>query len=391
MLDFELLLPTKIYFGHGKEQLIGEILKERKAQKVLIVIGSGSVKKTGLLDLVIEKLKENNISFEILEGVRANPTRQLAEQGVALAKEYHPDYVLAIGGGSVMDTAKFICAGYYYDGSAFDFNRKVAVPTKSLPLGVILTIAASGSEMSTSCVIQDDTTGEKTGFNNDLNRPAFVIENPELTFTVNEKQTAYGITDILMHTLERYLQVSSENEPADRFAEGLMKSVIQAGKKVMQNPCDYESRAVLMLMSSWSHNGLTNIGKPQGMPVHQLEHALSGLHPEVAHGEGLAILWPAWARYYLPYDVEKFNSLAENVFDSHLQNKLENAEKGISLMEEFFISLNIPHKLSELKTKESISVDALADRFSNGGTRVVAHHEKPMDREVAREIYTNCF
>ena len=391
MIDFELQLPTKIYFGKGKELLIGDILKERNAKKVLIVIGQGSVKKTGLLDKVTEKLKQNDISFEILEGVRANPTRQLAEQGVALAKKYHPDYVLAIGGGSVMDTSKFICAGYYYDGSAFDFNRKIAKPTKSLPLGVILTISASGSEMSTSCVIQDDTTGEKTGFNDDLNRPAFVIENPESTYSVNAKQTAYGITDIIMHTLERYLNVSSDNEPADRFAEGLIKSVMQAGKKVMQNPHDYESRAVLMLMSSWSHNGLTNIGKPFGMPVHQLEHALSGLYPEVAHGEGLAILWPAWAMYYLPYEVDKFNSLAENVFDSHLQNKLENAKKGILLMQEFFISLNIPHKLSELKTKNKISVDALADRFSNGGTRVVAHHEKPMDREVAREIYTNCF
>lgn len=391
MIDFDFSSPTKLYFGKGKELLIGDILKGRNAKKVLIVIGQGSVKKTGLLDKVLDRINKNNISYEILEGVRANPTRELAEKGVALAKSYNPDYVLAIGGGSVMDTAKLICVGYYYDGSAFDFNLHKVKPQKALPLGVILTISASGSEMSASCVIQDDTTGVKSGFNSELNRPAFAIENPELTFSVNEKQTAYGVTDIIMHTLERYLQPSSDNEPADGFAETVMKSVIKAGKKTMQNPNDYESRAVLMLMSSLSHNGLTNIGKPFGMPVHQLEHALSGLYPEVAHGEGLAILWPAWARYYLPYDVDKFDSLARNVFGSFIENKLENAKKGIELMQEFFISLKIPHKLSELKTKERIDVNALADRFSDGGTRVVAHHAKPMDREVAREIYSSCF
>ena len=222
MLDFDLLLPTKIYFGKNKEELVGDILKERNANKVLIIIGRGSVKKSGLLDKVINSLKKNSIDYRLLEGVRANPTKELADQGVALAKEYNPDYLLAIGGGSVMDTSKYIAAGYYYDGDPFDFNKHIAVPKKALPVGVILTISASGSEMSTSCVMQEDKTGLKMGFNSEINRPAFVIENPELTYSVDEKQTAYGITDIIMHTLERYLQPSSENEPADRFAEGLM-------------------------------------------------------------------------------------------------------------------------------------------------------------------------
>ena len=391
MIDFDFCSPTKIYFGHGKEELIGKILKERNANKVLIVIGQGSVKKTGLLDKAILRLKENDIDYRLLEGVRANPRIDLVRKGVALAKEYNPDLILAIGGGSVMDTSKLIAAGYYYDGDPFDFNIKKAILKKSLPVGVILTISASGSELSTSCVIQDDETGVKTGFNSDLNRPVFVIENPELTYTLPKEQTAYGIVDIIMHTLERYLQVSADNEPADRFAEGLMKSAIEAGKKVMQNPTDYDARAVLMLMSSYSHNGLTSIGKPFGMPVHQLEHALSGLNPEVAHGEGLAILWPAWARYYLQYDVDKFDSLARNVFGSNLENKLENAKKGIALMEQFFISLDIPHTFGELSIKEKIDLDALVNTFSQGGTRVVAHHAKPMDKEVAREIYANCF
>lgn len=391
MIDFDLSIPTKIYFGKGKEELTGSILKEKKVKKVLIIIGQNSVKKSGLLDRVINSIKKENIQYEIFEGIRANPTRELANQGVAFAKKYQPDYLLAIGGGSVMDTAKYIAVGYYYDGDAFDFNLHKKVPTKALPLATISTISASGSEMSTSCVIQDDDTGTKMGFNSELVRPVFTIENPELTYTVNQKQTAYGITDIIMHTLERYLQPSYENEPADGFAEALISSVIKAGKVVMDNPNDYQARATLMLMSSLSHNGLTNIGKPFGMPVHQLEHPLSGLYPEVAHGEGLAILWPSWARYYLPYEIDKFDSLARNVFHSYEQNKLKNGEIGISLMQEFFISLGIPSKLSELHTNKPISIDALVDKFSIGGTRVVAHHAKPMDHEVAREIYTNCF
>ena len=391
MNSFNLSIPTKLYFGPDKEKEIGAILKERNAKKVLIIIGGGSVKKYGLFDIVIDSLKANNIDYRLLEGVRANPEITLANKGIELAREYKPDYLLAIGGGSVMDTAKYIASGYYYDGDAFDFNLHKAKPTKSLPIGVILTISASGSEMSTSCVMQNDKTNTKAGFNSEFNRPAFAIENPKLTYTVDAKQTAYGIVDIIMHTLERYLQPSCENEPADRFAEGLMKSVIEAGRKVMINPKDYESRAVLMLMSSLSHNGLTSIGKTPLMPVHQIEHALSGLYPKIAHGEGLAILWPRWARYYLPYEVNKFDLLAKNVFNSFIEDKVENAKRGIDLMEEFFISLQIPRSFKELNIEDEIDVDALANLFSNDGTRVVAHHAKPMDREVAKEIYNNCF
>lgn len=391
MIDFDLAIPTKLYFGKDKENLIGQILKEIDAKKVLIVLGQGSVKKLGLLDKVINSLKDSGIDYQIFEGIRANPTREFANIGVKLAKEYKPDYLLAIGGGSVIDTAKYIAVGYFYSGDAFDFNLHKEKPLKALPIGTILTISAAGSEMSTSCVIQDDKTGIKMGFNSDLVRPAFSIENPELTFSVNKNQTAFGITDIIMHTLERYMQPSSDNEPADGFAEALMRSVIKAGKIAIKDPNNYEARATLMLLSSWSHNGLTSMGKKFSMPVHALEHPLSGLYPEVAHGEGLAIIWPSWARYYLSYDLDKFDLLARNVFELHDADKYKNAAKGIDMMQEFFISLGISSKLSELHTNKKISIDALVDKFSNGGTRVVAHHAKPMDQEVAREIYTNCF
>ena len=389
MINFDFQIKTKIYFGKDKENEIGTILKERNAKKVYIVIGQGSVKKSGLLDKVTSLLKEASIDYRILEGARPNPTKDLCVIGIKEAKEYQPDYLLAIGGGSAIDTAKLIAVGYYYDGDPFDYNLHKEVPTKALPLGVILTISASGSEMSTSCVIQDDTTGTKMGFNSELVRPEFAIENPELTYSVNKTQTAYGIVDILMHTLERYFQPSSENEPADGFAEALFKSVIQAGNIVMENPNDYESRAVLMLMSSLSHNGLTNIGKKPFMPVHQLEHALSGLYPFVAHGAGLAVLFPMWARFYIPYDVDKFDRFARNVFDLHNEDKLTNAKMGIDKLDEFFTKLNMPKNYNDLGI-ENIDIEKLVNKLTNDGTRVIGHHVKPIDQDVASTIYKMC-
>lgn len=389
MIDFDFQISTKIYFGSGKENETGNILCERKAKKVLIIIGQGSVKRSGLLDRVVESIKKNDIDFKILEGVRPNPTIELALEFTRIAKSYNPDFILAIGGGSVIDTAKLVSVGYYYDGNPFDFNLHVKTPTKSLPLGVILTISASGSEMSTSCVIQDDKQMIKRGFNSELVRPVFAIENPELTYGVSPEQTTYGIVDIMMHTLERYFQPSSINEPADRFAEGLLKSVIEAGKVVINKPDDYESRAVLMLMSSLSHNGLTNIGKKPFMPVHQLEHALSGVYKDVAHGAGLSVLFPAWAKYYVEIDADKFDTFARNVFDLHLPDKLENAKAGIKALEDFFDSIHAPLSLEELNVGE-IDIDKLVDVLLDGGIKTIYHHKKPINKEIARIIYKSC-
>lgn len=389
MIDFNFQIKTKIYFGKGKENEVGTILKERNATKVYIVIGQGSVRKSGLLEKVTMQLTSSNIDYRILEGVRPNPTRELAMVGVEECKAFKPDYLLAIGGGSVMDTAKLIAVGYYYDGDAFDFNLHKLAPTKALPLGCILTISASGSEMSTSCVIQDDKTGTKMGFNSELVRPEFSIENPELTYSVNKAQTGYGIVDILMHTLERYFQPSSNNEPADGFAEALLRSVIRAGTIALNNPNDYEARSVLMLMSSLSHNGLTSIGKPVGMPVHQLEHALSGLYPHVAHGAGLAVLFPMWARYYIQYDVDKFDQFARNVFDLHNEDKLQNAKDGIDKLDEYFTSIGMPKNYKDLLI-DNVDIDALVKKLTNDGTYVIGHHVKPLDKDVASIIYKMC-
>ena len=389
MIDFDLSIQTKLFFGADKENQIGEILLSYKAKRVFVVIGQGSVKKSGLLDLVISKIEEKKIAYKVVEGVRPNPTIDFVRGALKTAKEFKPDFVLAIGGGSAIDTAKSIACGYYYDGDPFDFNMYRAKPKKALPVGTILTISAAGSEMSTSCVIQDDKTGDKRGFNSDLIRPVFAIEDPKLTYSVSPYQTACGIVDIMMHTLERYFQPSCENEPADNFAEGVLKAVIKAGQKVMRNPEDYESRAVLMLMSSWSHNGLTGIGKNFGMPVHQLEHGLSGMYESVAHGAGLAVLWPAWAKYYVQYDVDKFDKYARNVWNSQLSDKKDNALQGIKLTEEFFRYIGMPSRLMEFKVG-AIDIDGLINKLTDNGTRVVAHPVKPLDGEVARIIYNSC-
>ncbi len=389
MIDFDLSIKTKLYFGADKEKSIGDILLSYNAKKVLIIIGRGSAKKSGLLTTVIESLENKGIKYRLLEGVRPNPEIELVKEGIKLVKEFNPDFLLPIGGGSVIDTAKCIAVNYYYDGDPFDFNAHKAKPEKALPIGCILTISAAGSEMSTSCVIQDDKTGDKKGFNSELVRPVFAVENPKLTYGVDKYQTACGIVDIMMHTLERYMQPSSENEPADGFAEALLKSVIKAGQKVVRNPEDYESRAVLMLMSSWSHNGLTSMGKQFGMPVHQLEHGLSGMYNSIAHGAGLAVLWPAWARYYIEYDVDKFDQYARNVWNSQIPDKKENGLQGIKLTEEFFRYIGMPSRLMEFRVG-AIDIEGLINKLTDNGTRVVAHPVKPLDGEVARIIYSSC-
>lgn len=389
MNDFDFISPTKIYFGSNKEQLVGQICLENGYKRVLIVIGQGSIKRNGLLSRVLASLDEASVKYKIIEGVRPNPTIDLCHKGIEEAHLFVPNLILAIGGGSVIDTAKNIAVGYFYPGDSFDFNLHKAKPKKALPVGVILTIAAAGSELSNSCVIQDDEKGIKRGFNDDLVRPVFAIENPKLTYSVSKVQTAYGIVDIMMHTLERYFNASSKNEPADGFAEALLRSVIKAARTIIKNPTDYDARAVLMLMSSFSHNDLTSIGKGKMLFVHQLEHAVSGVYPSVAHAAGLAVLFPAWARYYVNYDVEKFNSLATNVFNLHKSNKIDNAKAGIQEIEKLFNQLEMPKTFKDLGI-EKPDIKLLTNLVTDNGTKVVKHPFKDMDEEVITTIFKNC-
>ena len=389
MIDFDFVSPTKIYFGNNKEQLIGQICNEHGYQRVFIIIGQGSVKRNGLLERVLSSLDEAKVKYQILEGVRPNPTIDLCRKGIEQARAFAPNLILAIGGGSVIDTAKNIAVGYFYVGDSFDFNLHKAKPKKALPIGVILTIAASGSELSNSCVIQDDAKQIKRGFNDDLVRPVFAIENPKLTYSVSKVQTAYGIVDIMMHTLERYFNASSNNEPADGFAEALLRSVIKAARTVVNNPTDYDARAVIMLMSSLSHNGLTSIGKGSLLYVHQLEHAVSGVYPDVAHAAGLAVLFPAWAKYYVNYDTDKFDQLAKNVFNLNGRNKLENAKAGIAEIEKLFALLEMPKSFKDLGISNP-DIEKLVNLITNNGEKVINHPKKDMDKEVLTTIFKSC-
>ena len=389
MIDFNFISPTKIYFGSNKEDLIGQICLEGGYKRVYIVIGQGSVKRNGLLKKVEDSLTASNIKYKVLEGVRPNPTIDLCHKGIEEARIFVPNLILAIGGGSVVDTAKNIAVGYFYSGDSFDFNLHKVKPTKALPVGVILTIAASGSELSTSCVIQDDEKQIKQGFNDDIVRPVFAIENPKLTYSVSKVQTAYGIVDIMMHTLERYFNYSSENEPADGFAEALLKSVIKAAKVVMKNPTDYDARAVIMLMSSLSHNGLTSIGKNGAFFVHPIEHAVSAVYPSVAHAAGLAVLFPAWAKYYVNYDVDKFDKLARNVFGLNKRDKLDNAKAGIKEIEKLFKELEMPLSFKDLGINNP-DITLLTNIITSNGTKIIEHPKKNMDKEVVEAIFKSC-
>ena len=389
MKNFDFYSPTKIYFGPSKESEVGRILKSFGASKVLIVIGKNSVVKSGLLEKVAYSLESSFIPYQIIRGVRANPTFDLVREGVRIVKENGIDFILAVGGGSVIDTAKCIAANALYDGDVKNFNLHLAEPTKALPIGVILTISAAGSELSNSCVIQDDETGMKVGFNSDVVRPVFAIENPVLTYSVSKEQTAYGVVDILMHTLERYFSPSDEYELADEFALGLIKNVLEVGLLAYNHPDNYTYRSRLMLASSLSHNGLISIGKTYNMPVHQLEHPLSGKFSNIAHGCGLAVLFPAWCRYYYKYDIDKFATIGEKIFNIYSGDKEADALSTISAFEEYFISLGMPTKLSQLGVKEE-DIPDLVNKVTRNGSRTVYHHSKPINDEVAKEIYYSC-
>lgn len=388
MKDFEFISPTRIVFGKGKEREVGSLFVSYNIHKILIVYGSKRIENDGLLDRITDSLERNEIEYVCLSGVRPNPTVEKVREGVELARKNQVEGILAIGGGSPIDTAKSIAVGFYYDGDPFDFNLKKAIPSKALPLGVVLTHASAGSESSDSCVIQDDDTGIKQGFNNNLNRPLFAIENPELTFGVSPFQTACGIADSMMHSLERYFSPSPDYCVADEYALATVKSIMEAGTKVMENPQDYDARGAMMLLSSLSHDGITGIGKKAGFVVHPLEHALSGYAPHIAHGAGIALIYPAWAKYVLNRDIHKFAHLAEYVFNISEPNEEKKAIMGVTAMERFFKFLGMPSSLQEVGLTEN-DIPALVKIATGNGTRVIGLCHQSLSEKDVEAIYSS--
>ena len=390
MINFDICTPTKVYFGRGKEKLVGEIIKGYNFKKVLIHYGGGSCIRSGLLDNVKKSLDKENIHYICLGGVLPNPDVSLVKEGIKICRDNGIELILALGGGSVIDSSKLIANGYYYDGDPYDISLKKYESKKALPVGVILTIAAAGSEMSNSCVISSRELGTKKGYNTDLNRPLFAIENPELTYSVSLYQTACGITDIISHSFERYFNKSDEIELSDYFAEALMKDVIEVGKKLIKDPTNYELRANMMLASSYSHNGFTNIGKNGYMPIHQLEHELSARFPNVAHGAGLAVLTPAWMEVAYKLDKAKFIKFARNV--TCIKEDYDDDTlilKSIQMMKDFYKEIGMPTSLREFGVKEE-DLMVMSEKLTKNGTFIFPSNI-PLTKDFVYNVYKACF
>ena len=373
MLNFEYYTPTKVVFGKDTEKQAGELVKAFGGTKVLVHFGGQSAKKSGLLDRICNSLEEAGLSYVTLGGVVPNPHLSKVYEGIELCKKEGVDFILAVGGGSVIDSGKAIGYGVANEGDVWDFYAKKRTAKACLPIGAVLTIAAAGSEMSNSSVITNGDGWLKRGYNDDVSRCKFAVMNPELTYTLPAYQTASGCVDILMHTMERYFTKAENTMLTDSVAEGLMRTVIYNAKVLAEDPENYDARAQVMWAGSLSHNGLTGCGTEGDWASHQLEHELGGMF-DVAHGAGLAAVWGSWARYVYKEKPARFAQFAANVFNIpwNSSNLEQMALDGIQAMEAFYRSIHMPTSLAELgvnPTEEQIQ--ELAKKCSFMGKRTV--------------------
>ena len=389
MQNFTYYAPTKVIFGKDTHKQVGEIIKSYGYKKIMMQYGKGSIKKSGLYDEIISSLSENGIEVVEMGGVEPNPKLSFVYEAIEKAKEEKVEMVLAVGGGSTLDSSKYTATGAVYDGDVWDFPTRKATPVAGLPVGCILTISAAGSEMSSSAVISNTELNMKRGYNSEFNRPKFAICNPCLTYTVSKYQTACGIVDIMAHTMERYFIPVPSTDLTDRIAESVLKSVINAGKTLMENPEDYNARANMMWASSLSHNDLTGCGRENALPVHQFEHALSGEFDHIAHGAGLAVLFPAWARYVYKEAIPRFAQFARRVWDVAEADDKKAALMGIEKMEKFFEFIGMPLTLREFGIEKE-SAERLADLCTFGKTRSIKTYVD-FDFDKTKELFELCY
>lgn len=391
MRSFEYFAPTKVIFGKDSHLQIGDILKKENCHKVLIHYGGKSAVASGLIDEVSGCLTDAGIDFVTLGGVVPNPRLSKVREGIELCKKKNVDFILAVGGGSVIDSAKAIGYGVANPWTdVWNFYLKTEVPTACLPIGVIPTIAASGSEMSNSSVITNEDGWLKRGAAKcDLCRPKFALMNPKLTYSLPQYQTESGCVDILMHTMERYFVNIETMEITDSISESLMQTVIYNARILMREPDNYTARAEIMWAGSLSHNGLTGCGTGGGdWACHQLEHELGGLY-DVTHGAGLAAIWGSWARYVYDVNPERFAQFATNVFDIPCGLDFEKtALAGIEAMEDFFRSIKMPVSLHELGLDlDDQQIHELAFKCSYEDTRTIGVF-KQLNMKDMEKIYT---
>lgn len=383
--DFNFYSPTQVVFGKSAEEQLAALVKRYGGTRVLVHYGGGSARRSGLLDKVFGLLSDAGIGYVELGGVVPNPLLSLVKDGIALCRKEKIDFILAVGGGSVIDSAKAIAYGVPYDGDPWDFWDGKAVPQSSLPVGTILTIPAAGSEMSDSCVVTRDEDQNKRGFNNDLCRCKFAIMNPERTFTLPPYQTAAGATDIMMHTMERYFSRYDGMTLTDSIAEALLRTVKDSVFEVLKNPADYRHRAQIMWAGSLSHNNLTECGLEKDFATHRLEHELSALFG-VTHGAGLAAMWGSWARFVMPKHVSRFVQYAINVMGvtNDLTDPEGTALRGIEATERFFHAIGMPTSIHELLGRK-VTDDEIAlmvRKCSRGGTITLGSIEKIGPKEM---------
>lgn len=369
MKDFTFQSPTEVIFGRDAEMQTAAASKRHGGSRLLVIYGGESVVRSGLLDRISNSLSDAGLAFRLLGGVKPNPRLDYVRKAIQASLEMKADMILGVGGGSVIDTAKAIAHGAANpDVDVWDFWLNRQPLTKSMPVGTVLTIPAAGSEMSDSAVLSNEETQEKRGLGTQLNRPAFAILNPALAATLPAFQVACGVTDILMHTLERYFSPVTGNDFTDEVAEALMRVVIRNGRRVVINPDDYDAMSEIMWCSSVSHNGFTGLGGVKDFASHQLGHAIGGIYDK-AHGATLSAVWGSWARYVLGTNPARFEKYAKNVWGA------DSAEAGIEKTVAFFAEIGMPVSFSELGigTLSDEELDALAFNCTYGKTRTIGN------------------
>lgn len=388
MQSFTYYSPTKVLFGKGMEEKVAEEIKAFGGSRVFVVYGGGSVVKSGLLKKVEDSLTKENIPFDSIGGVKPNPRLSLAREGVQKAIAFQADFILAVGGGSVIDTAKGIAHGVANpETDIWDFWIGKAPLTKSLPVGVVLTISAAGSETSDSAVLTNEENGQKRGLSTEFNRPRFAVMNPELTYTLPKYQVGCGIVDIMMHTLDRYFTPTKGNELTDNFAEALLRTVIKNGRIAMKDSHNYDAMSEIMWCGSISHNGLTGLGAVVDFAPHKLGHELSGKF-DVAHGASLSTMWGAWATYCCDANPERFARYGREVWGIQGEDTNAVAKAAIEATVNYFKEIEMPTCFTELGIgiQDEAMLQELADRATRGDTFIVGSF-KPLNREHAYQVY----
>ncbi len=349
MENFVFQNPTKIIFGKNTETQVG--METRKyADRVLLHYGGGSIKKSGLYDRVVAALKDAGVDYIELGGVQPNPRVSLIREGIELCRQHNIRFILAVGGGSVIDSAKGIAVGVPYAGDVWDFYMRKAVIKEALPIGVVLTIPAAGSESSPASVVTNDEGALKRDIGTNLIRPQFAILNPELTYTLPPYQTACGVADIMAHVMERYFSRTQNTDLTDRLCEATLRTMIKNAPLALENPADYAARAEIMWTGTVAHSDLLGMGRIEDWASHMIEHEISGIY-DVAHGAGLAVVFPAWMQYVYQEDVNVFARFATRVWgvEPDFAHPEKTALAGIQKTKEFFRSLGLPVTLEELE------------------------------------------